>query len=119
MCVYVCAYDVHRSALTSRDRIKRDKEVHRLGLRAVEDLPRDVLVDLMQVGHTHTHARAGAHARTHTHTTGFDTGNIHTHTYIYIYTRAHMRARLSMCIHTKTRICALTHLPTLAPQLKR
>lgn len=35
-------------ALPLRDRIRRDREVHRLGLRHVEQLPRDVLVDLVQ-----------------------------------------------------------------------
>lgn len=34
--------------LGTRDRIRRDREVHRLGLRHVEQLPRDVLVDLVQ-----------------------------------------------------------------------
>lgn len=30
--------------------MRRDREVHRLGLRGVEDLSRDVLVDVVQVG---------------------------------------------------------------------
>lgn len=38
-----------RASLTTRDRMRRDREVHRLGLRAVEDIPRDVLIDLTQV----------------------------------------------------------------------
>lgn len=29
--------------------MRRDREVHRLGLRGVEDLSRDVLVDVVQV----------------------------------------------------------------------
>ncbi|KAK9820170.1 hypothetical protein WJX72_007055 [[Myrmecia] bisecta] len=35
-------------ALTSRERMRRDKELHRLGLACVERIPRDVLVDLVQ-----------------------------------------------------------------------
>lgn len=30
--------------------MERDKALHRLGLRAVEELPREVLVDVVQVG---------------------------------------------------------------------
>ncbi|GFH06263.1 uncharacterized protein HaLaN_00865, partial [Haematococcus lacustris] len=39
---------VGRSALSTRDAIRRDREVHRLQLMAVEDLARQVLVDLVQ-----------------------------------------------------------------------
>ena len=36
--------------LTTRERIRRDRELHRLGLNLVERIPKDVLVDLVQVG---------------------------------------------------------------------
>ena len=35
--------------LTTRERIRRDRELHRLGLHLVEKIPKDVLVDLVQV----------------------------------------------------------------------
>ena len=35
--------------LTTRERIRRDRELHRLGLHLVERIPKDVLVDLVQV----------------------------------------------------------------------
>ena len=35
--------------LTTRERIRRDRELHRLGLNLVERVPKDVLVDLVQV----------------------------------------------------------------------
>ena len=38
------------SQLTTRERMRRDQELHRLGLTAVARIPRDVLVDLVQVG---------------------------------------------------------------------
>ena len=38
------------SQLTTRERMRRDQELHRLGLLAVARIPRDVLVDLVQVG---------------------------------------------------------------------
>eukprot|EP00798_Chlamydomonas_sp_ICE-L_P019229 gene19229-25854_t len=39
---------VGRAPLTSRERIRRDKELHRLKLHVVADMPRDVLADLVQ-----------------------------------------------------------------------
>lgn len=36
--------------LTTRERIRRDRELHRLGLNLVERIPKDVLIDLVQVG---------------------------------------------------------------------
>ena len=36
--------------LTTRARIRRDRELHRLGLNLVERIPKDVLTDLVQVG---------------------------------------------------------------------
>ncbi len=35
--------------LTTRERIRRDRELHRLGLNLVERIPKDVLIDLVQV----------------------------------------------------------------------
>ena len=35
--------------LTTRGRIRRDRELHRLGLNLVERIPKDVLIDLVQV----------------------------------------------------------------------
>ena len=35
--------------LTTRERIRRDRELHRLGLTLVERIPKDVLIDLVQV----------------------------------------------------------------------
>ena len=40
---------VGRAPLTGRDRIRRDRDLHRLKLLVVADMPRDVLVDLVQV----------------------------------------------------------------------
>ena len=37
------------AALTTRERMRRDRELHRLGLNLVERIPSDVLVDLVQV----------------------------------------------------------------------
>ena len=37
--------------LTTAQRIARDRDLHRLGLRVLEDFPKDVLVDVMQVRH--------------------------------------------------------------------
>lgn len=37
------------AALTSRERMRRDRELHRLGLNLVERIPKDVLIDLVQV----------------------------------------------------------------------
>ena len=37
------------ASLTTRERIRRDRELHRLGLNLVERVPKDVLVDLVQV----------------------------------------------------------------------
>lgn len=34
--------------MTTRERIRRDRELHRLGLGSVERIPRDCLVDLVQ-----------------------------------------------------------------------
>lgn len=39
-----------RAPLGARERMRRDKELHRLGLRSVEGMARDVLVELVQVG---------------------------------------------------------------------
>lgn len=39
-----------RDSLSSRQRMRRDREIHRLNLRIVEDMSRGVLVDLLQVG---------------------------------------------------------------------
>lgn len=35
--------------LTTRERMRRDRELHRLGLNLVERIPKDVLIDLVQV----------------------------------------------------------------------
>ncbi len=35
--------------LNTRERIRRDRELHRLGLNLVERIPKDVLIDLVQV----------------------------------------------------------------------
>ena len=35
--------------VTSRERIRRDRELHRLGLNLVERISKDVLIDLVQV----------------------------------------------------------------------
>ena len=35
--------------VTTRERIRRDRELHRLGLNLVERIPKDVLIDLVQV----------------------------------------------------------------------
>lgn len=35
--------------LTTRERIRRDRELRRLGLNLVECIPKDVLIDLVQV----------------------------------------------------------------------
>ena len=40
---------VGNGPLTSRERMRRDRELHRLGLNLVERIPKDVLVDLVQV----------------------------------------------------------------------
>lgn len=44
---------------STRAAIERDKAIARLGLAVVEEYPRDVLVDLVQVSHLRTTARPG------------------------------------------------------------
>lgn len=38
-----------KAPLTTRETIRRDRELHRLGLNLVERIPKDVLIDLVQV----------------------------------------------------------------------
>ena len=40
---------VGNAPLTTRERMRRDRELHRLGLNLVERIPTDVLIDLVQV----------------------------------------------------------------------
>ncbi len=42
-------YDVGPAPRSTRQRMQRDKEVHRLGLTSVERLHPDVLIDIVQV----------------------------------------------------------------------
>jgi hypothetical protein len=41
---------VGRDQLGTTERIKREREMHRMKLQVVEDLPKDVLICLLQVG---------------------------------------------------------------------
>ncbi len=45
-----CPLSFPTALLSTSARMARDKALHRLGLRAVEELPREVLVDVVQVG---------------------------------------------------------------------
>lgn len=49
--------------LTTRERIRRDRELHRLGLHLVERIPKDVLIDVVQVS---MHTTKPVHGTVHT-----------------------------------------------------
>ena len=54
------------ASLSTRERIRRDRELHRLGLHLVERIPRDVLIDLVQVTVCNLYSQDASPAVVHT-----------------------------------------------------